>query len=96
MLAFLNFQNKQRRRRGREGDRDRDKEKKTERNRDRKRDRKKDTGRDPEKQTERDRVLTEIWKFFQCLFSASGFFFGNFMEKLFCEYKASSFAFIRM
>lgn len=91
MLAFLSFQNKQKRRRGR--DRDRDREKKTERNRDRK---KENTGRDPEKQTERDRVLTEIWKFFQCLFSASGFFFGNFTEKLFCEYKASSFSFIGM
>lgn len=36
---------------------------------------------------ERDRDLTEIWKLFQCLFSASGIFFGNFIEKLFSELK---------
>ena len=35
---------------------------------------------------ERDRDPTEIWKLFQCLFSASGIFFGNFIE-LFSELK---------
>lgn len=53
------------------------------------------TNRDRGREKERGRDQTASWKLFQCSFSASEFFFGNFIEKLFSESKASSFPFIK-